>query len=83
MRLEFRDGGTHVSYDYTVEISGKVAAVGGRMLEGASRVVVGQFFQRLIAQVGKPPTTAAAPLPGTPVTQPSLWQRLLAMLRTE
>ena len=49
LRLEARDGGTHVNYDFTVEISGKVAAVGGRMLEGASRVVVGQFFQRLIA----------------------------------
>ena len=82
VRLEAKDGGTHVSYDYTVEISGKVAAVGGRMLEGASRVVVGQFFQRLVAQVEGPKTTGAAPAttPGTPATQPSLWQRLLAML---
>jgi len=30
VRLEAKDGGTHVSYDYTVEISGKVAAVEGR-----------------------------------------------------
>ena len=75
VRLEARDGGTHVSYDFTVEISGKVAAVGGRMLEGASRVVVGQFFQRLVAQVGGPETTN-----GAPATQPTLWQRLLAMV---
>ena len=26
VRLEARDGGTHVTYDYTVEITGKVAA---------------------------------------------------------
>ena len=83
VRLEARDGGTHVSYDFTVEISGKVAAVGGRMLEGASRVVVGQFFQRLVAQVGGPKTASATPAPGTPETQPSLWQRLLAMLGTK
>jgi len=82
VRLEAKDGGTHVSYDYTVEISGKVAAVGGRMLEGASRVVVGQFFQRLIAQVEGPKTPSAAPTSATPVApkapaqQPSLWQRL-------
>ena len=80
MRLEGRDGGTNVTYDYSVEISGKVAAVGGRMLEGASRVIVGQFFQRLVAQVGGPETTGTAPPPATPATQPSLWQRLLSML---
>ena len=55
VRLEATEGGTGVSYDYTVEISGKVAAVGGRLLEGASRVVVGQFFERLVAQVGGAP----------------------------
>ena len=82
VRLEAKDGGTHVTYDYTVGISGKVAAVGGRMLEGASKVVVGQFFQRLIAQVESPAETSAAPAPGTsvaskpPAEQPSLWQRI-------
>ncbi|MEE8333117.1 MAG: molybdopterin cofactor-binding domain-containing protein, partial [Alphaproteobacteria bacterium] len=51
VRLEASDGGTRVTYDYTVEVGGKVAAVGGRMIEGASKIVVGQFFQRLTAQV--------------------------------
>jgi 2-furoyl-CoA dehydrogenase large subunit len=73
VRLEATDGGTNVSYDYTVDISGKVAAVGGRMLEGAARVVVGQFFQRLVAQVG-------GSEPASAVARPSLWQRLIAML---
>jgi 2-furoyl-CoA dehydrogenase large subunit len=76
VRLEAADGGTNVAYDYTVDISGKVAAVGGRMLEGAARVVVGQFFQRLVAQVGGPADAPAAETAGAP----SLWQRLLAML---
>ncbi len=53
------------------------------MLEGASRVVVGQFFQRLVAQVGGPQATSAAPTPSSPATQPSLWQRLMAMLGTK
>ncbi len=51
VRLSPADGGTRVTYDYTVEIGGKVAAVGGRMLEGAAKIVIGQFFARLAAQV--------------------------------
>ena len=62
--------GTRVAYSYTVEISGKVAAVGGRMLDGATRVIVGQFFERLVSRVG-----GRAPAAGA-----SWWQRLLAML---
>ncbi len=49
--LTEEEGGTRVAYDYTVEINGKVAAVGGRMLDGASRALVKQFFNRLVAQV--------------------------------
>ena len=45
--------GTMVVYDYNVDISGKVAAVGGRMLEGAAKIVVQQFFDRLIGQENK------------------------------
>lgn len=43
--------GTRLSYEYSVEITGKVAAVGRRMLEGASKIVVTQFFERLARQV--------------------------------
>jgi 2-furoyl-CoA dehydrogenase large subunit len=72
VRLAAEGAGTRVSYDYSIEISGKVAAIGGRMLEGAARVVVGQFFQRLVSQVdGREPTPAAGV---------SWWRRLLAAL---
>jgi 2-furoyl-CoA dehydrogenase large subunit len=67
--LESIDGGaTKVNYSYEVELSGKVAAVGGRMLEGATRIVIGQFFERLVAQVGGP--SASVPW----------WRKLLRML---
>ncbi len=59
---------TRVNYTYEVELSGKVAAVGGRMLEGATRMVIGQFFERLVAQVGGP------------VVSVPWWRRLLRML---
>jgi 2-furoyl-CoA dehydrogenase large subunit len=39
--------GTRVSYVYGIDLSGKVAAIGGRMLQGAARVLIGEFFKRL------------------------------------
>ncbi len=51
VRLSAEQDGTRIAYDYTVDIGGKVAAVGGRMLEGAAKIVIGQFFARLAAQV--------------------------------
>tara|TARA_Y100001936_G_scaffold182655_1_gene179879 strand:+ start:3745 stop:6714 length:2970 start_codon:yes stop_codon:yes gene_type:complete len=69
--LEERDGGTFVQYKYSVEISGKVAAIGGRMLEGAAKIVVGQFFERLTAQVGGKPV---------PASGGGWWQKLLSAL---
>lgn len=69
--LEARDGGTLVQYSYSVEIGGKVAAIGGRMLEGAAKIVVGQFFERLVAQVeGKP----------VPASSGGWWQKFLSAL---
>jgi len=61
-------GGTRVDYDYTVGISGKVAAVGGRLIDGATRALINQFFARLVSQ------TTGAPAPR------GLLARLLAVL---
>jgi 2-furoyl-CoA dehydrogenase large subunit len=41
------DGGTALSYDYDAEIGGKVAAIGGRLLDGATKIVIRQFFDAL------------------------------------
>jgi 2-furoyl-CoA dehydrogenase large subunit len=68
VRLSAEAGGTRVAYDYEVTVTGKVAAVGGRMIEAASRVVVEQFFRRLAARVGG----GVAPAPW--------WRRLLRRL---
>ncbi|CAB3795714.1 xanthine dehydrogenase family protein molybdopterin-binding subunit [Paraburkholderia fynbosensis] len=47
--------GTRLSYDYEAQVSGKVAAVGARMLEGAAKVVLQQLFESLGRQAsGKP-----------------------------
>ncbi len=70
IRLEPAEGGTQLSYDYSVAVSGKVAAVGGRMLEGAAKIVLRQLFEQLGRQAGG---VAAAPAR-------SLWRRLLQAL---
>lgn len=59
--LEPVDGGTKLSYTYEVTLSGKVAAVGGRMLDGAARTIIGRFFKNLIAVVSPEPDGDDAP----------------------
>jgi 2-furoyl-CoA dehydrogenase large subunit len=71
--LDAVEGGTQLNYDYGFEISGKVAAIGGRMLDGTARVIMKQFFQRL-ASLTEGRAEAAAPPPT------SFWQRLLKLL---
>lgn len=45
-------GGTIIRYRYDAAVGGKVAAVGGRLLDGAARVVIGQFFAALAGHAG-------------------------------
>lgn len=70
--LEPRDGGCLLRYDYEAQVSGKVAAVGGRMLEGAAKIVLRQLFEQLGRQAAGG-GTAAAP-------RPSWLRRLLRRL---
>jgi 2-furoyl-CoA dehydrogenase large subunit len=65
--LEPIDGGTRVTYRYEVNITGKVAAVGGRLLDGAARLLISQFFNGLVRQTGGQSTI-------------SLWDRILRKL---
>jgi 2-furoyl-CoA dehydrogenase large subunit len=45
-------GGTILDYAYDADIGGKVASIGGRLLDGAARVVIGQFFAALARHAG-------------------------------
>ncbi|PWK34225.1 xanthine dehydrogenase family protein molybdopterin-binding subunit [Cupriavidus plantarum] len=68
-------GGTRLIYDYEAEVTGKVAAVGGRMLEGAAKVVLRQLFESLGRQAaGKP----ARPQAGVARFFPHVFARLFA-----
>ena len=45
-------GGTTIHYAYEAGIGGKVASIGGRLLDGAAKVVIGQFFAALARKAG-------------------------------
>lgn len=45
--------GTLISYTYAVDVGGKVASIGGRMIQRAAQMIIGQFFERL-ASVATP-----------------------------
>ena len=47
--------GTILSYDYDAEIGGKVASIGGRLLDGAAKMVIRQFFAALARKTGGAP----------------------------
>jgi 2-furoyl-CoA dehydrogenase large subunit len=71
VRLTPLNGGTRLSYDYVVSVSGKVAAVGGRMLEGAAKIILRQMFDRLGKKAAADDTVSRPP---------SWWRRLLLWL---
>ncbi|MCG5236739.1 xanthine dehydrogenase family protein molybdopterin-binding subunit [Xanthobacter oligotrophicus] len=45
-------GGTDLAYTYEAFVGGKVASVGGRLLDGAAKVIIGQFFAALARKAG-------------------------------
>jgi 2-furoyl-CoA dehydrogenase large subunit len=47
IRLTPTPRGTRVSYEYEISVAGMVACVGSRMLDGAARLFIKGFFERL------------------------------------
>jgi 2-furoyl-CoA dehydrogenase large subunit len=56
------EGGTHLTYSYDAAIGGKVASIGGRLLDGATRVIIGQFFTALARKAGGGAATGSVSL---------------------
>jgi 2-furoyl-CoA dehydrogenase large subunit len=54
-------GGTAIRYVYEAAIGGKVASIGGRLLDGAARVIIGQFFAALARKAGGDVTAQPRP----------------------
>lgn len=69
LRLEPVEGATRITYDYEVAVGGRAAAIGGRLLDGASEFIIRQFFERLAKHLGGASPSGNA--------SPSWWSRLL------
>ena len=46
------NGGTTLHYIYDAAIGGKIAGIGGRLLDGAAKMIIGQFFASLARHDG-------------------------------
>ena len=63
---------TILSYEVNAEVGGKLAQVGGRLIEGTSKKLAGEFFDTFSGLVGS--TEAAAEEPAAaPADPPLLW----------
>ncbi|HTW69741.1 MAG TPA: molybdopterin cofactor-binding domain-containing protein, partial [Acetobacteraceae bacterium] len=77
---------TIIAWRYEAAIGGKVAAVGGRLLDGAARLVIGQFFAALGRQLENQGRTSGQTKEkgdssvASPDPRRTLWRRLLAWL---
>jgi hypothetical protein len=48
--LQERDGATVVTYSGDVQVGGTIAGVGQRMIQGAARMMISQFFTAIEAE---------------------------------
>lgn len=71
---------TRLSYEAQVQIGGKLAQLGSRVIDGASQKVIGEFFTRFEAQLvaaSQPATPADAAAPTTEAVVAQSWWRTL------
>ncbi|MBX9589389.1 MAG: carbon monoxide dehydrogenase subunit G [Hyphomonadaceae bacterium] len=76
VRLVGDGDGTLLKYEAKADVGGKLAQLGGRLIDSTARKLAGEFFQRFGAIVGSP---AGVPMPAAPAREGwfrRLWRRL-------
>jgi uncharacterized protein len=80
VRLLEDGAGTVLKYDAKADVGGKLAQLGGRLIDSTSKKLAGEFFQKFGAIVGgaQAPTAAAAAAvePSVPATREGWFRRL-------
>jgi uncharacterized protein len=59
VRLEDRDGGTRLTYVVKAQVGGKIAQVGGRLIDATAKGMADQFFTRFAERLEHPEAAAA------------------------
>lgn len=67
---------TILTYDVKADVGGKLAQLGGRLIDSTAKKLAGEFFERFGTIVGGPAAASAAP----PRAHKSWWRRLLDRL---
>jgi carbon monoxide dehydrogenase subunit G len=68
VRLSDVDGGTLVSYDVEAEVGGRMAQLGGPIIDATAKQLAGKFFTKFGEVVSGGAPVAAAPVAAAPVT---------------
>jgi carbon monoxide dehydrogenase subunit G len=68
VRLTDDGGGTLLRYEAKADVGGKLAQLGGRLIDSTAKKLAGEFFEKFATLVG-----GAAP---APATKESWWRRL-------
>lgn len=71
VRLKPSGAGTELSYDVNANVSGKIAQLGGRLIDATAASLANQFFDRFAAEFAPEASGAAVPRPaagGAPAT---------------
>jgi carbon monoxide dehydrogenase subunit G len=72
-------GATLLTYVVHADVGGKLAQVGGRLIDSTAKKLAGEFFDRFGTVVGGPKEPEISGMP-TQKAKVSWWQRLLAWL---
>ncbi|HTU62176.1 MAG TPA: carbon monoxide dehydrogenase subunit G, partial [Polyangiales bacterium] len=83
------NGGTVLAYEVDAEVGGRLAQLGGPILDATAKQLSAKFFRQLGAAIGAPPVAAAttttgalpatASAPATAARSPSPWWTALAV----
>jgi len=83
VRLQDEGAATLLSYEVSAEVGGKIAQLGGGLIDLTAKQLAGAFFKKLAAAIGEeaapapspassaPSTASASPTPAAPAVAPS------------
>jgi carbon monoxide dehydrogenase subunit G len=72
------DGATLLSYEVDAQIGGKLAQLGGRLIDSSAKKLAGEFFQNFAAALAPPPPEEpAAEAPATGAEPKKGWLKSL------